>query len=231
LSISPRVLIIEDDANIQKILSLYLEGEGFEVRTASSGQEGLQCLHDYQPDLVLLDIMLPDIDGWEICRRIRQEEEIPVIMVTALDSTRDKVTGLELGSDDYITKPFEPREVLARVRAVLRRSTHLARGSTLEYEGLTIDREARRVRVDGRDVHLTAKEFDLLWMLAYHPGQVFTRDQLLDRVWGYEFYGNIRTVDVHIRHLREKLEPDPDNPAYIRTVWGVGYKFQGANLQ
>ncbi|MFO7942037.1 MAG: response regulator transcription factor [Bacillota bacterium] len=221
-----RILIIEDDGNIRKLLALYLEREGFKVLTAASGEEGLALFSSEAPDLVILDIMLPDIDGWEICRRIREKYTCPVIMLTALDSTRDKVAGLEIGSDDYITKPFEPREMVARVRAVLRRSSGTVRGPILRFPELTIDQNAHRVISGGEEVHLTAKEFDLLWLLANHPGQVFTRDQLLDRIWGYEFYGNIRTVDVHIRHLREKLEPDPDHPQYIKTVWGVGYKFE-----
>ncbi len=221
-----RILIIEDDGNIRKLLALYLEREGFKVLTAASGEEGLALFSSEAPDLVILDIMLPDIDGWEICRRIREKYTCPVIMLTALDSTRDKVAGLEIGSDDYITKPFEPREMVARVRAVLRRSSGTVRGPILRFPELTIDQNAHRVISSGEEVHLTAKEFDLLWLLANHPGQVFTRDQLLDRIWGYEFYGNIRTVDVHIRHLREKLEPDPDHPRYIKTVWGVGYKFE-----
>ncbi|MFP4200900.1 MAG: winged helix-turn-helix domain-containing protein [Bacillota bacterium] len=226
-----KILIIEDDGNIRKLLALYLKREGFKVLTASSGQEGLDLFFSEAPDLVILDIMLPDIDGWEICRRIRHKDTCPVIMLTALDSTRDKVAGLELGSDDYITKPFEPREMIARVRAVLRRSSDTVRGPILKFPDLTIDQKAHRVIRCGEEIHLTAREFDLLWLLANHPGQVFTRDQLLDRVWGYEFYGNIRTVDVHIRHLREKMEPDPDHPRYIKTVWGVGYKFEEIDRQ
>ncbi len=224
---SLRILVIEDDPNITKILSLYLEREGFSVMTTDNGEEGLRLLEEDEPDLVILDIMLPGIDGWEVCRRIRKEHAIPVIMLTALDSTHDKVTGLELGGDDYITKPFDPQEMIARVRAVVRRSADSIRGPRLSFSDFAVDRDQRRVTRDGEDVHLTAKEFDLLWLLSNHPGQVFTRDQLLDRIWGYEFYGNIRTVDVHIRHLREKLEPDPDHPRYILTVWGVGYKFEG----
>ncbi len=223
---STRILIVEDDPNIRKILSLYLEREGFHLSMAPDGETGLRKVEAERPDLVILDLMLPDIDGREVCQRIREKHSVPVIMLTALDSTRDKIRGLELGSDDYITKPFDPGEVIARVRAVLRRSTGAARGPKLEFPDFSIDSDSRRVLRDGQDVHLTAKEFDLLWLLANHPGQVFTRDQLLDRVWGYEFYGNIRTVDVHIRHIREKIEPDPDDPGYVLTVWGVGYKFE-----
>jgi len=217
--------VIEDDRSIQELIRLYLERDGFEIRLASDGNEGLESVYESPPALVILDIMLPGIDGWEVCRRIRDAHSIPIIMLTARDAVSDRINGLELGADDYVTKPFDPRELVARVRAVLRRS----QGETethLEFSNFSMNYEQRRVIREGSDVYLTAKEFDLLWLLANHPGRVFTRDQLLDQVWGYEFYGNVRTVDVHIRHLREKIEPDSGNPRYILTVWGVGYKFE-----
>ncbi len=220
------LLVIEDDPNIERVLRLYLEQEGFDVQSVPTGQQGLKALEDRRPDLILLDLMLPDADGWDICREIRHQHNIPIIMVTARDAMGDKLTGLELGADDYITKPFEPQEVVARIKAVLRRSQHTVQGPLRQFNGLTIDFNTRRVTRDDEDIHLTAKEFELLWLLANNPGRVFTRDQLLDRIWGYEFYGNIRTVDVHIRHLREKLEPNPNKPQYIVTLWGVGYKFE-----
>ncbi len=219
------ILVIEDDRSIQELIRLYLERDGFEIRLASDGNEGLESVYESPPALVILDIMLPGIDGWEVCRRIRDAHSIPIIMLTARDAVSDRINGLELGADDYVTKPFDPRELVARVRAVLRRS----QGETethLEFYDFSMNYEQRRVIREGSDVYLTAKEFDLLWLLANHPGRVFTRDQLLDQVWGYEFYGNVRTVDVHIRHLREKIEPDSGNPRYILTVWGVGYKFE-----
>ncbi|MFO8059408.1 MAG: response regulator transcription factor [Bacillota bacterium] len=220
-----QILVIEDDRSIQELLRLYLERDGFAVKLASDGDEGLDSVYETPPALVILDIMLPGIDGWEVCRRIRDKHDMPIIMLTARDAVSDRINGLELGADDYVTKPFDPRELVARVRAVLRRS----RGQVethLEFGDFSINYDRRRVVRNGSEVYLTAKEFDLLWLLANHPGRVFTRDQLLDQVWGYEFYGNVRTVDVHIRHLRQKIEPDSGNPQYIVTVWGVGYKFE-----
>lgn len=222
------VLVIEDDRSISELIRLYLEREGFEVCMASNGESGLELLGEREPVLVVLDIMLPEMDGWEVCRRIREIQELPIIMLTARDAVSDRVRGLELGADDYVTKPFDPRELVARVRAVLRRSGNSTADSILEFGHFTINHEQRQVIRDGEEIYLTAKEFDLLWLLASHPGRVFTRDQLLDRVWGYEFYGNVRTVDVHIRHMREKIEPEPNDPRYILTVWGVGYKFKAA---
>ncbi len=219
------VLVIEDDRSIQELIRLYLEKENFEVKLASDGNEGLESVYESPPALVILDLMLPRIDGWEVCRRIRDAHAIPIIMLTARDAVSDRINGLELGADDYVTKPFDPRELVARVRAVLRRSQTPAE-THLEFNDFSMNYDQRRVIQGGSEAYLTAKEFDLLWLLANHPGRVFTRDQLLNQVWGYEFYGNVRTVDVHIRHLREKIEPDPGNPRYILTVWGVGYKFE-----
>lgn len=219
------ILVIEDDRSIQELIRLYLEKENFEVKLASDGNEGLESVYEGPPALVILDLMLPRIDGWEVCRRIRDAHAIPIIMLTARDAVSDRINGLELGADDYVTKPFDPRELVARVRAVLRRSQTPAE-THLEFNDFSMNYDQRRVIQGGSEAYLTAKEFDLLWLLANHPGRVFTRDQLLNQVWGYEFYGNVRTVDVHIRHLREKIEPDPGNPRYILTVWGVGYKFE-----
>ncbi len=219
------ILVIEDDRSIQELIRLYLEKEDFDVKLASDGNEGLESVYEDPPALVILDLMLPRVDGWEVCRRLRDTHAIPIIMLTARDAISDRINGLELGADDYVTKPFDPGELVARVRAVLRRSQTPAE-THLEFNDFSMNYDQRRAIQGDNEVYLTAKEFDLLWLLANHPGRVFTRDQLLNQVWGYEFYGNVRTVDVHIRHLREKIEPDPGNPRYILTVWGVGYKFE-----
>ncbi len=223
-----RILVIEDDSSIQKLLRLYLSREGFEVQICSDGESGLQAFRTDSPDLVVLDLILPGTDGQDVCHQMREESSVPIIMLTARDALDDRVQGLTLGADDYVTKPFEPRELVARIRAVLRRSAEEEGDDILQYGQLHIDSHRRTVHWGDRSLELTAKEFDLLWLLASNPAQVFTRDQLLDRVWGYEFFGNVRTVDVHIRHLRKKIEPDPSDPQYIVTVWGVGYKFEPA---
>jgi two-component system response regulator ResD len=225
-----RVLVVDDEAQILDVVSKYLSREGFQVSTARDGEAALVTFQSSKPDLVVLDLMLPRLDGLEVFKRLRTLSAVPVIMLTAKGEETDRVVGLELGADDYITKPFSPRELVARVKAVLRRATTgtmLDTGErTLVRGDLRIDPRARSVSVVDKQVELTSKEFDLLWFLASHPGQVFTRTQLLDHVWGYEFYGDSSTVTVHIRRLREKLEPDPANPHFLSTVWGVGYKFE-----
>ena len=225
-----KVLVVDDEPQILEVVSKYLAREGFQISTARDGEVALTLFNTSKPDLVVLDLMLPKVDGLEVFRRLRTLSAVPVIMLTAKGEETDRIVGLELGADDYITKPFSPRELVARVKAVLRRATTgtmLETGErTLVRGELRIDPRARSVSVADKDVELTSKEFDLLWFLASHPGQVFTRSQLLDHVWGFEYYGDSSTVTVHIRRLREKIETDPGNPHYLSTVWGVGYKFE-----
>lgn len=225
-----KVMVVDDEPQILDVVQKYLMREGFQVTTARDGEAALMAFSAHKPDLVILDLMLPKLDGLEVFKRLRRLSAVPVIMLTAKGEETDRVVGLELGADDYMTKPFSPRELVARVKAVLRRATMgtmLETGERILVRGeLRIDPRARAVTVGERNVELTSKEFDLLWFLAAHPGQVFTRAQLLDHVWGYEFYGDESTVTVHIRRLREKIEPDPANPRYLSTVWGVGYKFE-----
>jgi DNA-binding response OmpR family regulator len=221
----PLILIVEDESSIASFVAMYLKKAGFGVKVAASGTEALtQALAaSPPPSLIILDLMLPDLDGIEVCRRIRQRSEMPILMLTARDDDVDKIIGLEVGADDYLTKPFNPRELVARVKSVLRRSTSKHRqleNVTLEHGSLRVDAGSREARVDGVEVQLAPKEFDLLWELLDHRGLVLTRDQLLERVWGYTFAGDTRTVDVHVGQLRRKLgEACP-----IVTVWGVGYK-------
>lgn len=225
-----KVLVVDDEPQILDVVSKYLTREGYQISTARDGEGALTTFNSAKPDLVVLDLMLPKLDGLEVFRRLRAVSAVPVIMLTAKGEETDRIVGLELGADDYITKPFSPRELVARVKAVLRRATigsMLETGErTLLRGNLRIDPRARTVAVADRNVELTGKEFELLWFLASHPGQVFTRTQLLDHVWGYEFYGDSSTVTVHIRRIREKIETDPANPHYLSTVWGVGYKFE-----
>lgn len=225
-----KVLVVDDEPQILDVVSKYLTREGFQISIARDGEGALSAFNANKPDLVVLDLMLPKVDGLEVFKRLRTLSAVPVIMLTAKGEETDRIVGLELGADDYITKPFSPRELVARVKAVLRRvttGTMLDTGErTLVRGDLRIDPRARSVSVSDKAVELTSKEFDLLWFLASHPGQVFTRTQLLDHVWGYEYYGDSSTVTVHIRRLREKIENDPANPHYLSTVWGVGYKFE-----
>jgi DNA-binding response OmpR family regulator len=225
---APRVLIVEDDRTVAEVVARYLEREGFAVESVGDGLEALARADAKLPDLVVLDIMLPGLDGLEVCRRLRSRAPIPVVMLTARGSEEDRVLGLELGADDYVAKPFSPRELTARVKAVLRRAgsqlEELDRSETLQYDGLEVDLGAREARVKGELATLTAREFELLAFLARRPRQVFRRDELLERVWGYT-YGDTSTVTVHIRRLREKIEDDPSGPRLITTVWGVGYRF------
>ena len=223
----PRILVVDDEPQIVDLLRSYLRRDGFTVEQAVDGEAALAAFGRLRPDLVILDLMLPKVDGREVCRRIRDASLTPIIMLTARDEETDKLLGLELGADDYITKPFSPREVVARVRAVLRRGTREAT-DLVRAGDLTIDLRAHEVSLQGRRVDLTPTEFRLLEILAGHPNQVFTRMQLIDRVQGHAFDGYERTVDAHVKNLRGKVEPDPRNPRYIMTVYGVGYKFQTA---
>lgn len=225
-----KILIVDDDENIAELISLYLEKECFETHIAADGAEALLLFQSLSPDLVLLDLMLPHVDGYQVCREIRKNSQTPVIMLSAKGEVFDKVLGLELGADDYIIKPFEPKELVARVRAVLRRyrlqeaaAPAQIDSDTVRYEDLEISLTNYAVRYEGRPVEMPPKELELLYFLTSHPNQVFTREQLLDHIWGYEYAGDTRTVDVHIKRLREKLK---DKPGWsISTVWGVGYKF------
>ncbi len=223
------ILIIEDDHNIADLLRLYLEKEGYEVALASDGGKGVERFREMHPSLVLLDLMLPVLNGWGVCRTIRAEADTPIIMLTAKGETSDKVTGLKLGADDYITKPFEMKEVLARIEAVLRRSgVEIDKGARrLEFDQLIIDMDAFELIVRGKKTDTPPKEMELLYYLASSPNRVYTRNQLLDEVWGFEYLGDSRTVDVHIKRLREKLEGVSDQWT-LKTVWGVGYKFEVA---
>ncbi|MFW6113594.1 MAG: response regulator [Actinomycetota bacterium] len=221
------ILVVDDEANIVELARLYLEKEGFRVEKASTGEEALRRFEELNPALIILDIMLPSPDGWEVCRHIRSGSQVPIIMLTAREDEVDKVVGLELGADDYLTKPFSPRELVARVKAVLRRSRPVSESDeVLHMEDLIIDASRRRVTQGNTEIELTPREFDLLYTLALNRGIVMSRDRLLERVWGYDYYGDTRTVDVHIRHMREKLGEDSSNPRYVETVWGVGYKFR-----
>ncbi len=221
------VLIVEDDVHIRELLKLYLEKEGYEVLTAADGREGLDLFRKEHPDLILLDVMMPVMDGWEVCKAVRAEGKTPVIMLTAKSETDDKVTGLKAGADDYITKPFEMKEVLARIEAVLRRSggEGNAKPKRLVYDNLVVDIEAFELLVRGVKVEIPPKEMELLYYLAATPNRVYTRNQLLDEVWGFDYFGDSRTVDVHVKRLREKLE-GASNRWSVKTVWGVGYKFE-----
>ena len=225
-----KILIVEDDRNIADLLRLYLEKEGYEVVIALDGLKGLEKFRQEQPALVLLDVMLPGMDGWGVCRSIRSESKTPIIMLTAKSETEDKVAGLKQGADDYITKPFEMKEVLARIEAVLRRSgVEPERASRrLVFDKLIIDMDAFELTVDGKKVPTPPKEMELLFHLASSPNRVYTRNQLLDEVWGFDYFGDTRTVDVHIKRLREKLEGVSDQWE-LKTVWSVGYKFETKN--
>ena len=223
-----KVLIVEDENNIAELLHLYLEKEGFETAVASDGGKGVELFRSFRPDLVLLDIMLPVMDGWSVCRKIREEGNTPIIMLTAKGETSDKVSGLEMGADDYIVKPFEMKEVLARIHAVLRRfggEDGECSGKCLSFDKLSINLDSYELIVDGKRVDTPPKELELLYHLAASPNRVFTRNQLLDEVWGFDYFGDSRTVDVHVKRLREKLEGVSQRWS-LKTVWGVGYKFE-----
>ncbi len=227
-----KILIVDDDENIAELISLYLTKECFDTMTVNDGEQALVAYDTYQPNLVLLDLMLPGIDGYQVCRELRTRSNVPIIMLSAKGEIFDKVLGLELGADDYIMKPFDSKEMVARVKAVLRRyhavpkaeTTSAAKGKCVEYPGLTVNLTNYSVIVDNRNVEMPPKELELLYFLASSPNQVFTREQLLDQIWGYEYIGDTRTVDVHIKRLREKIK---DHSGWrLSTVWGIGYKFE-----
>ncbi|WP_370324354.1 response regulator [Euzebya sp.] len=225
---SARILVVEDDKTVAEVVSRYLTREGYDVDHVGDGAVALARVQQATPDLIVLDLMLPGIDGREVCRRVRAVSDVPIIMLTALGETADRIAGLEIGADDYLAKPFSPRELVARVKNVLKRSRGSDAGpaapEALEVGGISLNRKSREVVVDGRSVDLTQREFDLLAFLMEHPKEVFRREVLLEHVWGYTF-GDTSTVTVHVRRLREKIEPDPSNPTFVQTVWGVGYKF------
>jgi DNA-binding response OmpR family regulator len=220
------VLVVDDEPIVREVVVRYLKREGYRTLEAGDGDRARDLVERFSPNLVVLDVMLPGTDGLTLCRWIRERSDLPVIMLTARGEEADRIVGLELGADDYVTKPFSPRELATRVRAVLRRSTPAAtRTEHLSFGELEIDVPTREVRKAGRLLRLTAKEFDLLWFLASHPRKVFSRDQLMDRVWGYEAAFDTGTVTVHVRRLRQKIEEDPSRPQFLETVWGVGYRF------
>ena len=222
-----KILLVDDDPNIRQLVNLYLQKEGFEVMMADRGDEALKMFKASPPNLILLDIMLPGMDGWQVCREVRKISNIPIIMLTAKDETFDKVLGLELGADDYISKPFDMKELVARIKAVSRRFQAAdAPEKELVFPGLTININQYRVMYMGKELEMPPKELELLYFLASHPGMVFTREQLLEQVWGYDYFGDSRTVDVHVKRLREKLTEGEKLGWQIKTVWGVGYKFE-----
>ncbi len=224
------IMVVEDEPSIAEVVSLYLRRAGYQVIVLEDGQKALDAMSHQTPDLVILDLMLPKVDGFAVTRWIRDKGDIPIIMLTSRREEMDRIAGLEMGADDYVVKPFSPQELVSRVRAVLRRTkqgqSRPVGEKTVIYEGLTIDPQTRIVAVRGVEKTLTAKEFDLLWLLAQHPRRVFTRQQLLEQVWGLSDYIDPSTVTVHIRRLREKIENNPSQPDHLTTVWGVGYKFE-----
>ncbi|MBQ4000140.1 MAG: response regulator transcription factor [Oscillospiraceae bacterium] len=221
----PNIMVVDDEKNICELLRLYLEKEDFDVTICNNGSDAISLIRQNQPSLVLLDIMMPVIDGWEVCRQVREFSKVPIIMLTAKGETFDKVMGLDLGADDYIVKPFDTKEVVARVKAVLRRSSTADTEGEVRYDKLTVNIVKYELCVDGKVIDTPPKELELLYHLAKNPNRVYTRDQLLDEVWGFEYFGDSRTVDVHVKRLREKLEGVSDQWS-LKTVWGVGYKFE-----
>lgn len=224
-----KIMIIDDESNIVELVRYNLEMNGYKVLFAFDGNEGLNIVKEKKPDLILLDVMLPGIDGFDVCKAIKKDKEIeniPVIMLTAKGEEFDKILGLELGADDYITKPFSIRELLARIKAILRRNKKEESSQVIKFDNIVIDFDKHEVLKSGNKVDLTLKEFELLRLLVLNKGKVLTRDFLLDKIWGYEYYGETRTVDVHVRHLRQKIEDDDKNPRYIETIRGIGYKFK-----
>lgn len=232
-----KILIVEDEQSIIKLVQFNLEKAGFQVEVATDGQMALEKVQTYQPDLVILDLMLPKLDGLEVCRKLRQEKQhIPILILTAKTDEFDKVLGLELGADDYMTKPFSPRELTARIKAILRRvdairETHVQKEKQVQVGDLTINLEGYEVVFKGKRLDLTPKEFELLVFMAMNRGKVLSRDQLLNTVWDYDYIGDSRIVDVHVSHLRDKIEVDSRNPVYIKTVRGIGYKFEGPDFK
>lgn len=226
-----KILVADDDPNVIELLKIYLQKEGYEVFFAENGREAVDKANRTKPDLIVLDLMMPEIDGLEVCRQIRMHSRVPIIMLTAKDEDMDKILGLEMGADDYITKPFNPREVVARIKAVLRRvsdiSTDSGKQQVLKYNGLEINIMDFTVKLQGREIPFTPKELELLWLLASNPGRVYTREQLLEKVWGYDYFGDSRTVDTHIKRIRKKIGSAEESTSFdIKTVWGVGYKFE-----
>ena len=229
---SGKILIVDDDTNICELLRLYIEKEGFEASIANDGEAALKMFDTVNPDLILLDIMLPGLDGWQVCREVRKKSQVPIIMLTAKGETFDKVLGLELGADDYVVKPFDTKEIVARIKAVLRRVGQNNQASDIKevrYDKLVVNMTRYELKVDGKVIDTPPKELELLFHLASNPNRVYTRDQLLDEVWGFEYYGDSRTIDVHVKRLREKLEGVSDKWC-LKTVWGVGYKFEVKDL-
>ncbi len=229
------ILVVDDDKNICELLRLYLEKEGYAVTLAFDGQDGLLKFRENDPDLILLDVMMPNMDGWQVCREIRKTSQCPIIMLSAKSETIDKVLGLELGADDYVVKPFDSKEVVARIKAILRRTTlssetENSNKKIVLFNKLSINLESYELKVDGKTVDTPPKELELLFHLASNPNRVYTRDQLLDEVWGFEYFGDSRTVDVHVKRLREKLEGVCEDWC-LKTVWGVGYKFEVKGIE
>lgn len=222
-----KILIVDDESNIVELIRLYLENEGFTAISAKDGNEAISKFRTESPDLIILDIMIPEPDGWQVCREIRRSSNVPIIMLTAKSETFDKVLGLELGADDYLTKPFEAKELVARVKAVLRRSDtkEVEQSKEITYQNLSVNIENYELRIQGNIIEVPPKELELLYFLASNPNHVYTREQLLEEVWGFDYFGDSRTVDVHIKRLREKLEGVEGN-WQLKTVWGVGYKFE-----
>lgn len=224
-----KIMLVEDEPSISEVVALYLKRAGYQVQTFDDGALALDQLKQKLPDLVVLDLMVPNVDGYEITRWLRDRSDVPIIMLTARRSEADRIAGLEMGADDYVVKPFSPQELVSRVRAVFRR-THRAEDQqedqSLDFGDLKIDPQTRLVYLNEKEISLTAKEYEMLWHMANHPRQVFSRDQLLERIWGLSDYIDPGTVTVHIRRLREKIEPDPSTPRHLQTVWGVGYKFE-----
>jgi two-component system response regulator ResD len=226
-----KILVVDDEEDVVEFLRPYLREERYEVFEAYNGEEALMVNRKESPDLIILDVMMPGLDGFEICKKVRARSDVPIIMLTAKSEDVDKIVGLEIGADDYMVKPFNPRELIARVKAIFRRvyrddyQTDFDEKDVLIHGDLIIDAKRREVIAAGEKLELPLKEFDLLWFLARNPGRVYSREQLLDYIWGADRFVGIRTVDVHIRRLRENIEPDPSNPTYLLTVWGVGYKF------
>lgn len=232
------VLVVDDETNIIDVCTVYLLREGYQVISAASGDEAIRLWRLHNPQLIVLDLMMPGKNGWQVCEEIRNEQDVPIIMLTARGDEMDRLMGLTMGADDYLTKPFSPRELVLRAKAILRRQqrgyAEAANGAgtlppahIMKFPGLELNVLHRSVRVNGKEIELTVKEFELLHLFAGHPEQVFSRNQLLSKVWDIDYYGDTTTVTVHIRRLREKIEPNPSEPRYIKTVWGIGYKFEG----
>jgi DNA-binding response OmpR family regulator len=228
MELTTKILVVDDEVKIARVVRAYLEREGYGVVEAHDGRQALEMARREKPDVVILDLMLPEISGWDVCRALRKESAVPILMLTARDEDTDKIVGLELGADDYVTKPFNPKELVARVRAILRRAgPQRAAEQVIAAGDLRIDTERREVRLAGREVHLTPTEFDLLRTMAEHRGRVFSRSQLMEAALGETFEGYDRAIDSHIKNLRQKIEPEPRRPRYVQTVFGVGYRFSG----